>query len=368
MKKKLREGYTTGTCAAAAAKAATYILLTGKKLLSVTQGTPEGRVLSLKVENIQVSRESVSCGVRKDGGDDIDVTDGILVCAAVSRASHEGVSIDGGDGVGRVTKTGLDQPVGAAAINHVPRAMIRDSVAEAAGKCGYTGGIDVIIFVPGGEEIAGKTFNPRLGIRGGISILGTSGIVKPMSEKALLDAIRIEMRMHRENSGTAICLTPGNYGEKFAFDFLKVDPEKEMQCSNFVGDALDMAAELGFEEVLFVSHIGKFIKVSGGIMNTHSHEADCRMELMAAAAIRAGADAGLARNILDCNTTDDAVGLLSGQDGLLEKTMHEVMQRISFYLDQRCGGDIRTGAVVYSAVHGLLGKTDNAEAIIRELQ
>lgn len=374
--KKLRMGYTTGSCAAAAAKAGTRTLLTGVETEEIVLDTPKGIRLHLPVEDIHIQRDEsgipvkVCCAVRKDGGDDIDATNGALIYAEVSCTGEAGVTIDGGEGVGRVTKPGLDQPVGNAAINHVPREMITKGVLEVCREQGYTGGISVIIRIPEGQRIAEKTFNPRLGIVGGISVLGTSGIVMPMSEKALIDTIRVEMKMRRENGGEYLVITPGNFGERFASEMPDLVRTHEMKCSNFVGETLDMAVDLGVKGILFISHIGKFIKVSGGIMNTHSHEADCRAELMAAAMLRAGGSADLAREVLSTNTTEDALKILKqeGGDGLFDAAMKRITERIGFYLNARVQGRIETGAVIFSNVFGMLGKTENVPDLVEKLR
>lgn len=385
--KKMRTGYTTGSCAAAAAGAAAAMLMTGAPVEQSVLVTPKGITLHLAVEDIHIIRQGeipveVSCAVRKDAGDDIDVTDGILICADVRRTDTGVIRIDGGRGVGRVTRAGLDQPAENAAINTVPRRMIRDAVQKAMDDAGYKGGIDVLISVPEGEQIAARTFNPRLGIVGGISILGTSGIVYPMSRQALVDTIRVEMRMRKVNNGSYLCLTPGNYGERYAIYSLGIDPEKETQCSNFIGESIDAAVEYGFDGILFVSHIGKFVKVAGGIMNTHSREADCRMELLAAAALRAGADADSARRILSCSTTDEALDVLlqidseAGvcqtenitPDSLTSHTMQILMTSISEHLAFRSGGKLKTGAVVFSSRHGISAATANAGELLVHLR
>lgn len=368
--KKLRLGYTTGTCAAAASKAAAWMLLTGRECEETAIQTPKGILLHLLVEEIQISRDSggspdkVSCAVRKDGGDDIDATNGALIFASV-RKTESGISIDGGEGVGRVTKSGLDQPVGNAAINTIPRQMICDNVAEICAECGYHGGISVIITVPRGREIAEKTFNGRLGIVGGISILGTSGIVMPMSEKALVDSIRAEMKMLAANGGQYLVITPGNYGDAFAHSMPHLDLTYEMKSSNFVGETLDMAEELGVKGILWISHIGKFIKLSGGIMNTHSHSADCRAELMASQAARCGADINTVRRILETNTTEEALDVLAELcPEHFQETMDEICRRAHFYMDARCRGSIDIGAILFSSVRGKLSETDNVPRLI----
>lgn len=363
--KRLRCGYTTGSCAAAAAKAAAFMLLSGTILKQVDLMTPKGILLHLRILDIQRTAEEVSCAVRKDGGDDPDATDGLSIYAKVKKKESGGIWLDGGIGVGRVTKQGLEQPVGEAAINRVPRSMIREAVSQVCEQMDYTGGMEVVIYVPGGEEVAKKTFNPRLGIRGGISILGTSGIVVPMSEEALIASIRLEMEVRKAAGDRYLLITPGNYGEEFLRKRQSLDLSRSMKCSNFVGETIDMAAELGMKGILFVAHIGKFIKVSGGIMNTHSRQADSRAELMAAQAIRAGGSVELARKLLDTITTEEAVELLE-EAHMTESVMEQALERIQFYLQNRCKGAIRTEAILFSNRKGFLGETAGAEALLQE--
>lgn len=282
--KKLRFGYTTGTCAAAAAKAATVLLLTGDAPESVRIETPKGIALDLAVLEPVKGEGFASCAIQKDSGDDPDVTNGVLVYARVAFSSAPGITIDGGEGVGRVTKPGLKQRVGEAAINPVPRDMIRRAVEQAAQDRECRTGLSVIVSIPEGVALAKKTFNPRLGIEGGISILGTSGIVEPMSEDALIDSIALEIRQRKALGEPRLILAPGNYGADFFTEACGIAEARIVKCSNYVGKALETAIDAGFTEVLLAGHIGKLIKLSGGIMNTHSKEGDCRAELMAAAA------------------------------------------------------------------------------------
>lgn len=364
--KKLRYGFTTGSCAAAAAKAAVRMLLLQQKVEAVELMTPKGILLELTLEDIFLDKEHSSCAVRKDAGDDPDATDGVLVYAKVWRDLEPGISIDGGIGVGRVTKKGLEQAVGAAAINRVPRQMIREAVAEVCEELDYQGGISVEISIPEGVEIAKRTFNPRLGILGGISVLGTSGIVVPMSEEALIASIRLEMEMKKANGAEYLVITPGNYGEAFSKENLDIDLTNSMKCSNYVGETIDMAVELEMKGILFIAHIGKFIKVSGGIMNTHSRCADSRAELMAANALKAGASLETLRELLQTVTTDEALGVLAGVN-LIKPTMEQVLDKIEYYLDHRAYGNLQIGVILFSNEYGLLGITSSADILINKL-
>ena len=362
--KKLRFGYTTGTCAAAAAKAAAILLLTGRAPAAVQIHTPKGIDLNLPVEEAAREGSTARCVVRKYSGDDPDVTDGTLVAATVSISTEPGIHIDGGTGVGRATKPGLKVPVGAAAINPGPRAMIEEAVREALEETEEVPGVDVIVSVPEGVALAQKTFNPRLGIVGGISILGTSGIVEPMSEEALVDSIRLEIRQRKALGETRLILAPGNYGLDFLREKLGVGEDCVVKVSNYIGKALDAAAEAGFQEVLLAGHIGKLVKLSGGIMNTHSREGDGRAELMSACALRAGADADTARKILDCVTTDEMLRIIR-EKGLLNGAMTIMAERIDLYVNARVKGLLTVGVLVFGEM-GLLCATPAAKDWIEQ--
>ena len=463
--KRLQMGYTTGTCAAAAAKAAAILLLTRRALKTtftqpgVTPGqtepsrrapeaafsqpaaspgqteltrrapetvsimTPKGILLNLEILEPALDGETASCAIRKYSGDDPDVTDGILIYASARLRREPGVVVNGGIGIGRVTKPGLKQPVGAAAINPVPLDMIRCAAREVLEEFGETSGLDILIYAPEGTEIAKKTFNPRLGIEGGISILGTSGIVEPMSEAALLESIELELRQKYALGCRRLILTPGNIGADFlkslcpsaenalvkrsddsadspdmdagagflknpcpsaenalvkcsdddadtpgmaaGVNFLKIVENALVKCSNYIGDTLDMAANVGFPEVLLVGHIGKLVKLSGGILNTHSRVADGRAELMAACALRAGCSGDTAREILGCLTTDEMLRVLK-EENLLENTMEVLGERIDFYLKNRAAGRLTAAAIVFAEPFGILCATGPAAAWLEE--
>jgi cobalt-precorrin-5B (C1)-methyltransferase len=245
---RLRCGYTTGSCAAAAAQRAAAMVL-GAGFApedKIVLYTPKGVRLELTAEHPECGEGWASCAIRKDGGDDPDVTDGILIYVKVSKQPEPGITLDGGTGVGRVTKRGLSSPVGEAAINPVPRQMILEQVGRVCEEFDYTEGLHVEISVPEGEEIAKRTFNAQLGILGGISILGTSGIVEPMSEQALIDTIKVKMDVRKADGAEYLVITPGNYGETFLKSHTALPEIDSVKCSNFVGDALDYAELSGF--------------------------------------------------------------------------------------------------------------------------
>lgn len=388
----MRYGFTTGSCAAAAAKAAAYMLLTGKRKDDITIETPKGILYHAKLLDIRRSEQEVSCAVEKDGGDDPDITTGAWIYAKVSYLEYaqevsydsncgngegqngEGcekdtedsknrkpcIVIEGGSGVGRVTRKGLDQPVGNAAINRVPREMIEKEVLEVCRVADYDGGLKIEISVPDGERLAAQTFNPRLGIAGGISILGTSGIVEPMSTQAVLDTIRVELRQRREEGFSYVAVSPGNYGLDFMKKTYGYDLDRSVKCSNFIGATVDMAVELGFQRILLTGHIGKLIKVSGGIMNTHSKEADCRMELLAAFAAGEGLDGERLCRILACATTEEALPVLQ-ESGKLDSVMKRLAWRVCYYLESRAGGKLKADCIVYANEFGELAKSEGVE-------
>ncbi len=363
--KKLRMGYTTGSCAAAAAKAAAWMLLTGKPLETIRLLTPKGIPLELEVLERTISPEMARCAIRKDSGYDPDVTDKTLIFAEVRRTPEPGVLIDGGPGVGKVTKRGLDQPVGNAAINSVPRQMIRENLEEVIRLTDWTGGLSVIISAPDGERLAKKTFNPRLGIVGGISILGTTGIVEPMSETALVETIRVELRQRRENGADYVLITPGNYGSDFIKGSLELTPGKEVQVSNFIGDGIDLCRDLGFKGFVLVGHIGKLVKLAGNMMNTHSKYGDCRMDILAACGGAFGLPGERIREMLDCAACDDALRIL-GEEGIEKETMRLLTDRIAAQLRHRAGEELEAGVLVFSNVYGILGETANARDLLRK--
>ena len=377
---RLRCGYTTGSCAALAAKAACEMLLSRKPVGRVSIVTPGGLPVEANVVDAFIGEGCAQCAVRKDAGDDADVTDGVLVYARVEHAGsgtgaagskgvparESEVSVDGGVGVGRVTLPGLEQPVGAAAINATPRAMITSAVREVCAAHGFSGNIAVTISVPEGVALAEKTFNPHLGIKDGISILGTTGIVEPRSLAALRDSIELEIRQHAAMGRRGVVLTPGNYGGQFISAHFHLNGAPVVFISNFVGDAIDCCVREGFTNVLLVGHIGKLVKVAGGIMDTHSRTADCRAEILAAHAALAGAGAKTVREIMSSVTTTAALEVIEAA-GVGDAARASLAAAIEDRLRRRVAGACDIAAVVFDAERRELFRTSGADAVIGEL-
>lgn len=378
--KRLKDGYTTGTCAAAAAKAAAAFLLCGKSDPGCSELTlPGGTVCRIPV--VQDSPEgkaehpAASFFVQKDSGDDPDVTNGTKVFASVRQADrsefealcqtgagyylkeYPQLYLNGGEGIGLVTKPGLSCPVGHYAINPVPRSMILGAVEDIVRMAAFEEYLIVTIWIPDGEALALQTFNPKLGIQGGISVLGTTGIVKPMSEEALLETIHLEIHMKAVNGAKVLLMAPGNYGEEFLKKELGVPIGSAVLCSNFVKDAVLMAGKEGFRKLLFVGHIGKLIKVSAGVENTHSKYGDGRMEQMAVLTKELG-HPELQESIWACNTTDDALALLKEQ-GLAKPLLCRTAEYVKHWIGAWSGGQIVAEAVTFSTAHQMLGATEN---------
>ena len=366
--KLLRCGYTTGTCAAAASKAAVAMLFKQESMDSVAITTPNQTDLIIDVLNPQFNDNVASCSIEKDSGDDPDITNGILVSSKVTLLPDSSeIIIEGGKGVGKVTKGGLDQPVGMSAINSVPRKMIKDSLNELAMQYNYKGGFHVLISVPKGEEIANKTFNPELGIVGGISILGTTGIVEPMSAKALADSIKVEISVIAAESNESILIFLGNFGKKFTEEDLNLSAKPGIMCSNFIDVALDSSVEFGFKNILLVGHIGKFVKLGIGMFNTHSHNGDGRIETLLSCALEAGANIEILKDIQKCVTTNAVLDILYEND-LLDKTMEVLNDRIQHNIDRRVPEDINVGFICFANTgeySGVLFESENVDNLKR---
>lgn len=380
--RELRSGFTTGTCASAAAKAAAVFLLTGKCPQTVRLSLPSGTEGVWRPERCKMLSEVPQedelqyFRVLKDAGDDPDVTDGAWVYAAVIPVKGERLEflkaegagywleefpnlyLNGGPGIGLVTKPGLSCPPNHYAINPVPRQMILGAVWQVCVLAAYEQCLEVRIAIPEGQKLAERTFNPRLGIVNGISVLGTTGIVKPMSEEALLETIRLDIHMKVAAGEKEILMAPGNYGENFLQEHMGVPLGEAVLCSNYVGDAVDMLVLEGVTELLFAGHIGKLIKVSAGVRNTHSCHGDGRMEQLAAlTGCVAPKDTDLQQRVLLCNTTEEAVGILN-EAGIARKVLSLVAERVKTHMEAWSGGRVRVRVVTFSSAYGILGKTE----------
>lgn len=410
---QLKYGYTTGTCAAIAAKAAVKMLLFNDDVIREQIVTPAGIRINVDIYDIDYSDKFAQCAVKKDSGDDPDITNGIMVYAKAEFINKDYdiigpknsncyinekrpcdnnreisdifinnknemikknpfIIIDGGIGVGRVTKPGLSQNIGEAAINPVPKKMIYEEVSKVVKEYQHinqknTGAIKITIYVPDGDKIAEKTFNPRLGITGGISILGTSGIVEPMSEKALLQSIEVEMKVVQAAGIKNLIITPGNYGEDFIKNTMHFDLSESVKCSNYVGETIDMAVNMGFESILLAGHMGKLVKLAAGIMNTHSHQADARMEIFTAHSALCGAPVDVLRQIMNCITTDEAVNIIKNYD-FYDDVCNSIMEKIDFHITARVHNELPIGAILFSNKWGLFGKTSKADEIIEKIR
>lgn len=345
--KKLRCGYTTGSCAAAAAKAAAYMLITGKPVDYIEIDTPAGIPLKLEVCKQEITKEYASCCIIKDAGDDPDVTDHMEIFAGVSRREDGAINISGGEGIGTITRKGFWGEVGQAAINPVPRKMIANEVAIIA-DCGF----DVTIYAPAGVEIAKRTFNANIGIHGGISIIGTSGIVEPMSDEALKKTIYIEIDSAIEGGAEEFVLFPGNYGENVV-NSLELKGAK-IKVSNFIGDALQYINEKGIRSITLVGHIGKLCKLSIGAFNTHSKLCDVRIEAFIYYLALRGAPLEVLTKVNSCLTSEEAVKILLdyGYQEIFNDMTKGCEDRIRRYLKNN---SLNIKVIMYSMDYGILG-------------
>lgn len=361
--KKLRYGYTTGSCAAAASKAAAKMLLEGESLSNIDIATPKGWPLKLQIRDSRVSEKEASCGVIKDAGDDPDITNGIGIYSRVSWRIDNKIIIRGGFGVGIATKPGLPIAIGEAAINPVPLRMIEEEVRRIIG---FKRGLDIEIFVPEGAKIAERTFNPRLGIVGGISILGTSGIVEPMSEEAFKDSLALELKMAKAEGIDKIVLVPGNYGRDVAKNNFKISDKYIFKASNFIGFMLDKALEVGIEKVLFIGHVGKIVKVAGGIFHTHSHIADGRLEILTAHLALMAAPYELIEKVMKSNTTEEAT------EWIIKYNYQEVFPVLAAIISEKCRqrtlNKIKLATVVFSMQEGILGLCPSVNQLVEEFK
>jgi cobalt-precorrin-5B (C1)-methyltransferase len=361
--KRYRKGYTTGSCAVAASKASLMMLLGGTVVDTVEIDTPAGIRLRLPVSRVEFTEGSVKCAVVKDGGDDPDVTTGLYVFSEVRLTDKPGVTVGAGEGIGIVKLPGLKVPVGKPAINPVPLMMIEKEIKPLLpeGK-----GVYIVLSVPGGQETSKMTYNKKLGIEGGISILGTTGIVLPMSEEAWKESLALELGIMAAKGFKDAVFIFGNYGESFTSGVLKINSDRVVKVSNFIGFMLDKAMEYGFERVLLAGHAGKLVKVSAGIFQTHSRVADARMEVIAAYAALEGASKETVENIYRCKTSESAFEIINNMG------LNGVYKRIVLNASKRCGeytyGRIKTGSVLFNNDNEILAADDSVGNILNSLE
>lgn len=358
--KRLRYGYTTGSCATAAAKGAAMMLLTQKDIEQIGIDTPKGWPLELALMDRSFSADQAECAVIKDAGDDPDITDGVRVFAGVVPVAEPGIVFLGGEGVGTVTLPGLALPVGEPAINPVPREMITRELDKVAEACHYSGGFAVTIAIPQGVALAKRTFNPKLGIEGGLSVVGTSGIVEPMSEEALKTSMKLELSVLKGKGYDDIIFVPGNYGKDFA-ESLSLNLDRLVKTSNYVGFMLEEAERLAFKRILFVGHLGKLVKVAGGLFNTHSAVCDGRMEILAANAAWLGADQACIDGIMRANTTDDAAAVIARAN--IPGFYGHLANRVKMRCEARVYGNVQIEVILFSKQYGALGETSGASGL-----
>lgn len=376
--KKLRMGITTGTCAAAAAKAAAALLLLEIKQESIPVHTPGGIDVLVPVFLKAQGEDRTEYMVIKDSGDDPDVTNHAEIFAAIQVLSGQqklpeqvfwdeefpGLYLAGGEGIGTVTKAGLEQKIGQAAINRVPRAMIFQAVKEICDLVEYEGRLLITIRIPKGKELAARTFNPRLGIVDGISVLGTTGILEPMSEKAIVDTIETQIRQLSAQGVKNLLVTPGNYGRGYVSDYLHMQLNSSVKCSNYIGETLDMAVAYHMETLLLVGNIGKLVKLAAGIMNTHSKVADGRCEILAVHTILCGGSSKMAEKIMECINTEEILTLL-GEWNLREAVIQSVCRKIKEHVTGRTGENLKAGVMLFSERYGFLGQTKGTGEVLK---
>jgi len=360
MRRVLRYGNTTGACATAAAKAALVTLL-DKPVDRIGIPSPLGiRFEILIKESKKLGDDTAVASVIKDAGEDVDVTNKMEIIATVKLTDDDGkITIKGGKGVGTVTKPGLQIPEGGSAINPVPREMIKEGITEVLppGK-----GVEVFINAPEGEKIAKKTQNPKLGIIGGISILGTTGVVRPLSKSAYKRSLLPKIDVALAQNYARIFMVPGNIGEKLAKRLLKVPDDAIVQTGDFVGYMLEKATEKGAKEIVIFGHPGKLVKLAAGIFNTHHKMGDARMEVIAACAGALGADTELIKAILRSNTTEETIKFLEQAD-LLQQTFDKIAEQVCRRSLERVDNKVKIKVVVVSMDGKILGTTKDARSM-----
>lgn len=354
--KVLKEGVTTGTCATACALASAVWQMTGCCPAAVIVDTPAGRSVNMKI----IEGKYPKCSVIKDAGDDPDVTDGCMVSAVTAIGSEDGpITYVGGEGVGTVTAPGLKVAVGEPAINPVPRQMIEQHVRKVIG----TRQASVTISIKDGEALAKRTFNPRLGIVGGLSVLGTTGIVRPMSEEAVKASLSAELSVRLAKT-KHIVFVPGNSAEKAMIE--KYGALSFVQISNYVGYMLDEAWRMGAETILIAGFAGKLVKVAADIMNTHSHVADGRRETVCTFAALNGGNRELIERLYECKTIQKNIEVI--KEAALECIWPQIAETAADKCRLRTGGEINIAVMLLDKDGEIIGAGRNIDAVLEAVK
>jgi len=353
----MRTGITTGTCAAGAAKAALFAW-SGENLQKVVVTSPQGKSIEVKIDSCQQLQNGGRATVIKDSGDDPDVTNGTPVIVEVEVRKDSAILLQGGIGVGTVTKPGLSVPVGEPAINPGPRKMIIKAVEELL-PVDY--GAIVTISLPEGERLAKRTLNPSLGIVGGLSIIGTTGIVEPMSEESFKNSLSPQINMVKALGYEQVVFAPGKIGQEIAIHRYGLPPETVIQTSNFIGHMLESAVHYKMKKVLLFGHLGKLVKVAAGIFHTHNRMADGRFETLAAYMAAEGAPKQAILDILECRTTEAAIPIIARYN--LQSVYSTLANRASTRGAGYVFGDLIVGTVIVTLQGDILGLDDTAREI-----
>ena len=354
----MRCGFTTGSCAAAGAKAA-LLAYFEKNVNEVEVLSPQGDKIMVPIRNTIKTNDGGIATVVKDGGDDPDITNGIDIVVEVKvRINTTEINIKAGQGVGIVTKPGLSVAVGNPAINLGPQTMIKSAVSSVLGN---NKGCDVIISIPEGEKLAKKTLNSVLGIKGGLSIIGTSGIVRPMSEEAFKNSLSPQISVAKALGYQSIVLVPGKIGQEIAIKQYGLPENAVIQTSNFIGYMLECSVHEEIKNVILLGHLGKLVKVAAGVFYTHNRIADARMETLAAYMGAMGAPQIAIKEILNCTTTEAAMPIIEHYQmcdiyNLLANRASERATRYVF-------NDLVIGTVIVTLKGNLLGMDNAAKAI-----
>jgi len=359
---ELRGGYTTGACAAAGVKAC-LLFLQGEYCEQVDILALDGTPLCIPVKDVHLSGDGVRAEIIKFSGDDPDITNGVSVFTDVRRLPDgSGVSFLAGEGIGHVTKPGLSVPVGEPSINPGPRQLIRNVVQELLGK---DAGVEVTISIPAGKELARRTLNPILGIEGGISVIGTTGVLRPMSEEGFKNALVPQIDVAKAAGFSSQVFVPGKIGENIAIK-CGIPREAIVQTSNFIGFMLEKAAERELESILLFGHLGKLAKVAAGVFYTHNRIGDARLEAMAAYSAAEGLSGSGVQRILASVTTEEALAVLE-EAGLAERVCRVLAERASLRAERYLFGKVKIGTVMVTLQGDILGMDEQAWKIGEEL-